>query len=64
MNHGLAGFNEIYESCQLEYELYKSILRGFSDCFSNSFSNEKSNKLTKNNKNDVKQRRVSYNKKV
>ena len=58
------GFNEIYKSCQLEYELCESILRGFSDCFPNSISNKKSNKLRKNKKNDVKQRRFSYNKKV
>ena len=47
VNHLLIGFNKILESCQLEYESYKCILRRFPNCFSKVFSNGKSNKLTK-----------------
>ena len=47
INHLLIGFNKILESCQLEYESYKCILRRFPNCFSKVFSNGKSNKLTK-----------------
>ena len=60
INHLLIDFDEIYESCQLEYDSYKSILRRFSSCFSKAFSNGKSNKLTEKKKNDVTRRRVSY----
>ena len=61
INHLLTGFNEIYESRQLEYASYKSILRQLSNCFSKAFSNDKSNKLTEKKKNDVNRRRVSKN---
>ena len=60
INHLLFGFNEIYESCQLEYESYKCILRRFSNCLPKAFSNGKSNKLTEKKKDDVKRRRFSY----
>ena len=47
-------FNEIYESCQLEYESHESILRWFSNYFSKVFSNDESNKLTEKKKNEIK----------
>ena len=60
INHLLIGFNEIYESCQLNYESNNTMLRRFLNCFSKAFSNDESNKLKVNSKNDVKRRRVSY----
>ena len=40
----LIGFNEIYdESCQLEYESSRCILRRLSDYFSKVLSNDQSN---------------------
>ena len=60
INHLLIGFNEIYESCKLEYESHKFIFRRFSNCFSEVFSNDKSNILTERKEKGVKRSRVGY----
>ena len=42
INRHLVAFEEIYESCHLEYESEKGILRRLLNCFSKAFSNKMS----------------------
>ena len=59
INRILVAFQEIYESCHLEYENEKRILRRFLNTFSKAFSNKMSDGLRHANRNSIKRKRLN-----
>ena len=59
INRILVAFQEIYESCHLEYENEKRNLRRFLNTFSKAFSNKVSDGLRHANRNSIKRKRLN-----